>query len=821
MLQSPTRDFLARLEFVVKYGWVAFELNRETNYGKYQSKIEAAVQLIQNHIKKLPSGIGSVAALEYVVKNFPLNMSASERKRWKEELKQAIVDTADKSDPDFSSRLFMQSVCWQTGHDVNALEWCDKALEYKSDNANAWFKKGQILKAQGDDLYQQFELKEAEAKYVEAEKSYEKSIQIQSFDHRYWQANGQALERLGELYDPSSYKVICQAAEGRCPLMRNNFEHEAQSKGACSADDEKCRRDEISDRLRSASYFRHAYVYYQRAKFLRPDDIDLEQKTTAARSKYRDILQQINLSESADGKTKADSQKPSQKLSYGELIKEGDDIRCKELSEDKCIDDNSKLLDQAFEYYKKAIWKQPEYPLAWYSRGLAYARRAQCGLGSWVEEEEDYRKAIKDYEKALSLKNDLTWAYYDSGNAYRAIAQLQMQQQSPDSKLAEARPEFESAIENFDRAIRIDPDYEDAWFGRGLTLWELQRYDEAIASYDKAIECARQRRHQSEAGTQNNKKYEDKNQRDLANETSPAVPREAWYWYNRGRAYQDHKDLEEAVASYKKAIAVAEEIGTEYFEPQLMLGIVLRDQGNDYTRSAEALDKASNILKDTIRSVTERTPDSPRLYQLNLDLSGSYQDQGRALREGVQLGEAIRVFKIAHALVTELRSDFPSHAKALNKRLAEIYFEIGDTQERQSPDHLHSEALKSYRDALDCDYCCHHAFEALHQLILRQSPEKVQYYQDAIATFEQLEKQIEGDTDYLYRVKIALLECYLKTKGDSYLEKATRTNFALREKYSDRIKLDTHFQSMQRRLNAWERRSLSGKPLFEKLFLES
>lgn len=47
---------------------------------------------------------------------------------------------------------------------------------------------------------------------------------------------------------------------------------------------------------------------------------------------------------------------------------------------------------------------------------------------------------------------------------------------------------YEDALASYDKAITIQPDAYVAWFGRGKALKELQRNEEAIISYDKALE---------------------------------------------------------------------------------------------------------------------------------------------------------------------------------------------------------------------------------------------------------------------------------------------------------------------------------------------
>jgi tetratricopeptide (TPR) repeat protein len=79
---------------------------------------------------------------------------------------------------------------------------------------------------------------------------------------------------------------------------------------------------------------------------------------------------------------------------------------------------------------------------------------------------------------------------------------------------------LDEAIASYDKAIEFKSDYHEAWNNRGIALNKLGRLDEAIASYDKAIEF--------------------KPDKDEA-------------WNNRGIALRKLGRLDEAIASYDKA----------------------------------------------------------------------------------------------------------------------------------------------------------------------------------------------------------------------------------------------------------------------------
>ncbi|MFM6515776.1 MAG: TPR end-of-group domain-containing protein, partial [Microcystis panniformis] len=46
---------------------------------------------------------------------------------------------------------------------------------------------------------------------------------------------------------------------------------------------------------------------------------------------------------------------------------------------------------------------------------------------------------------------------------------------------------YEEAIASYDRALEIKPDYHEACNNRGIALGNLGRFEQAIASYDQAI----------------------------------------------------------------------------------------------------------------------------------------------------------------------------------------------------------------------------------------------------------------------------------------------------------------------------------------------
>ncbi len=104
----------------------------------------------------------------------------------------------------------------------------------------------------------------------------------------------------------------------------------------------------------------------------------------------------------------------------------------------------------------------PPADLAWAynNRGLA---RAAIG---------DYLRAIEDYTRALALNPGYAPALSNRGNAHAALGDLL------------------AALGDHSRAIELDPDYVAAWHNRGVDHEELGQYKNALEDYRQTISLA-------------------------------------------------------------------------------------------------------------------------------------------------------------------------------------------------------------------------------------------------------------------------------------------------------------------------------------------
>src|SRR5216684_4047957 len=90
-------------------------------------------------------------------------------------------------------------------------------------------------------------------------------------------------------------------------------------------------------------------------------------------------------------------------------------------------------------------------------------------LGSCLKKECNFTPALESYDKAIALKPDYAEAWSNRGLALKDLKR------------------FDEALASCDKAIALKPDFAEAWVSRGITLNDLKRFDEALASYDKAM----------------------------------------------------------------------------------------------------------------------------------------------------------------------------------------------------------------------------------------------------------------------------------------------------------------------------------------------
>lgn len=129
---------------------------------------------------------------------------------------------------------------------------------------------------------------------------------------------------------------------------------------------------------------------------------------------------------------------------------------------------------------------------------MAYNNR-----GSFFVNENNYEKALEDYNKAIELKPNYAQAYFNRGTLFMKLNKKQ-EALGDFSKAIELEPDFwkaflnrgflyleenknEEALIEFNTAIQLKPDFDEAFYNRGVVFSNLRQYEEAISDYSRAI----------------------------------------------------------------------------------------------------------------------------------------------------------------------------------------------------------------------------------------------------------------------------------------------------------------------------------------------
>ncbi|MBF0505078.1 MAG: tetratricopeptide repeat protein [Candidatus Omnitrophica bacterium] len=217
----------------------------------------------------------------------------------------------------------------------------------------------------------------------------------------------------------------------------------------------------------------------------------------------------------------------------------------------------------------------------------------------------DYDKAIAALDQAIKIKPDYAQAYFERGSAYY--------NKNP-KELAN------KAIQDFDMAIKLNPDYAAAYSSRGNVKTALGQFDANIEDQNKALSL---------------------------DPHNPSI------YFNRAAAYSEKKMYSQAIADYNSSLKIKPDDAD-----------VFNGRGKVYLMKGD-YDAA---IKDLTRSI-ELDPQQAHLY--------SHFIRSKAYKKKGQIKEALADMKKAVEL-------YPQHPE-LKEILAELEKEAEKEQELETP----------------------------------------------------------------------------------------------------------------------------------------
>ncbi len=218
----------------------------------------------------------------------------------------------------------------------------------------------------------------------------------------------------------------------------------------------------------------------------------------------------------------------------------------------------------------------------------------------------EYDRAIQDFDQAIRLNPNYAYAFNGRGNAYNG------------------KGEYDTAIQDFDQAIHLIPTYGYAFNGRGNAYNDKGEHDRAIQDYDEAI---RLNPNYAYAFNGRGNAYNSKGEYDRAiqdYDTAIRLKPTLVYSFNgRGNAYNSKGEYDRAIQDFDEAIR----LNPNYSFAFNGRGNAYNDKG-DYDRAIQDYDEAVRLNPDYADAFFNRG----NAYNSKGDYDRAIQDYDEAVR---------------------------------------------------------------------------------------------------------------------------------------------------------------------------------------------
>ena len=253
-----------------------------------------------------------------------------------------------------------------------------------------------------------------------------------------------------------------------------------------------------------------------------------------------------------------------------------------------------------------------------------------------------FEDAIQDYNKAIDLNPNNASYYYNRGTTFANLEK------------------FEDAIQDYNKAIDLNPNDESVYYNRGVAFIYLNEYEKAIENLSKAIDLN---------------------------------PNKDSTYYNRGIAFTNLSDSEKAIKDFNKAIDLNSN-NASYYNNR---GTLYINQGN-YDEAVKDFSKAidlnpiftfgySNLgnLYNNLNKYEKAIKNLSKAIDLDPNFSDAYNIRGVSYVNQKKFSEAIKDF---------------SKAIDLNPNDKEYYYNLGNLYNNLNE---YEKAIENLSKAIDLD----------------------------------------------------------------------------------------------------------------------
>ncbi|MDB9425171.1 tetratricopeptide repeat protein, partial [Microcystis aeruginosa CS-564/01] len=325
------------------------------------------------------------------------------------------------------------------------------------------------------------------------------------------------------------------------------------------------------------------------------------------------------------------------------------------------------------------------YDLKRYDEGLAAITQAidlaprafwYAIRGSNYSLQKKYELALDDFNKAMKLNPNYAMAYFGRGELYYY------------------QKKYELALADFNKAIELDSNLASAYNNRGSIYYYQQKYELALADWNKAIELDSKL---AMAYSNRGNIYNDQQKYELAladfNKAIELDSKSAEAYSNRGRFYYYQQKYELALADWNKAIELDSKLAIAYSNR----GNIYNDQ-QKYELALADFNKAIELDSKLAMAYSNRG----RFYYYQQKYELALADFNKAIELDSKLAEAYSNRGGIYYYQQKYELALADYDKAieLDSKLAMAYSNRGGIYGLQQKDEL---ALADFNKAIELD----------------------------------------------------------------------------------------------------------------------
>jgi eukaryotic-like serine/threonine-protein kinase len=355
-------------------------------------------------------------------------------------------------------------------------------------------------------------------------------------------------------------------------------------------------------------------------------------------------------------------------------------------------------------------------------RVLSFTALDWLKRGQELYELQSYSEALVAYSEAIKINPDYFQAWKYQGHTLNKLYK------------------YQDALTCFNHAIQIKPDDFNVWYQHGWTLGVLEKYDEALSSYEKALAIKPDDFNAWYHHAWILEILERYNQAIVSCDRAIEIkPKHHQSWFHRGFILNELKIYNEAVFSYEQAI----KIKPDYFEA--LHGLALTQSRQGLHELAVASFKQAILIKDNdpdiwydyglvlfnLSKYTIALKSFKRVIEIKSDDENSLYKSGLISTELENYEEALTYFDRLIQIITE------------REHISRYY----DARFGRNINSINSNDLRDYHDVW------------FHRAVLLK---KMRMYDDALESFEHA---IVNDADSNTRIVEEIESIFTKIRS--------------------------------------------------------